>query len=122
MKAALFTQFRSPLRVVEVDEPVLHDDAVVIDVRACGVCRSDWHAWMGHDSEVRLPHVPGHELSGTVSRIGALVKQWRPGDRVTVPFCCGCGSCAECRTGHPHICDAYTQPGFTQWGCLCREG
>lgn len=121
MKAAIFERFREPPRVREVPELVPHPDAVMIEVRACGVCRSDWHAWMGHDAEVRLPHVPGHELAGHVVTVGSLVGRWRVGDRVTVPFCCGCGSCHECDRGQGHICDRYTQPGFTHWGAFAER-
>ena len=90
----------------------------MIEVRACGICRSDWHAWMGHDTDVALPHVPGHELSGVIAALGKSVQQFRVGQRVTVPFCCGCGSCIECRSGNTHICDNHSQPGFTHWGAF----
>jgi alcohol dehydrogenase len=121
MKAAVFDTFGSPLTIQSVPDLVPHPDATIINVKACGVCRSDWHAWMGHDDEVRLPHVPGHELSGTVASVGDAVQKWIVGDRVTVPFCCGCGTCPECVTGNPHICDQYTQPGFTQWGAFAEQ-
>src|SRR6056297_391799 len=121
MQAAIFSQFRSPLQICEVADLQAHQDGASIRVRACGVCRSDWHAWMGHDSEVSLPHVPGHELAGTVEAVGANVTRWQVGDRVTAPFCCGCGCCLECLSGNPHICDAYTQPGFTQWGAFAEQ-
>jgi alcohol dehydrogenase len=121
MRAAVFEGFQSPLHVRDVPDREPHDDGAIIQVRACGICRSDWHAWMGHDSEVRLPHVPGHELAGTVLSVGPRVSQWRPGDRVTAPFCCGCGACDECKRGNTHICDAYTQPGFTHWGAFAEQ-
>jgi alcohol dehydrogenase len=121
MKAAVFDRFRAPLAIRDVPAPQPHADAAIIQVKACGLCRSDWHAWMGHDEDVLLPHVPGHELAGNVLAIGPLVKNWRPGDRVTVPFCCGCGTCYQCVSGHPHICDFYTQPGFTQWGAFAEQ-
>ena len=121
MKAAVFEHFRSPLHIRDVLDVNPHDDAAVVTVRACGVCRSDWHAWMGHDSDVQLPHVPGHELAGTVASVGRGVRNWKPGDRVTVPFSCGCGTCPECERGNPHICDSYTQPGFTQWGAFAEQ-
>lgn len=121
MKAAVFDHFRSPLEIRNVPDTLPHEDAVVIAVRACGVCRSDWHAWMGHDSDVQLPHVPGHELAGTVAAVGGAVRRWSPGDRVTVPFCCGCGTCPECESGNMQICDRYTQPGFTQWGAFAEQ-
>ncbi len=120
MKAAVFEQFRMPLEIRNVPDPVTESDAVVIAVLACGLCRSDWHGWMGHDSDVRLPHVPGHELAGEVADVGRAVKHWSLGQIVTVPFCCGCGTCAQCVCGNQQICDRYTQPGFTQWGAFAE--
>jgi alcohol dehydrogenase len=75
---------------------------------------------MGHDSDVHLPHVPGHELAGEVVAVGSAVKHWSIGQRVTVPFCCGCGTCEQCVCGNQQICDRYTQPGFTQWGAFAE--
>jgi alcohol dehydrogenase len=75
---------------------------------------------MGHDPDVRLPHVPGHELAGVVEEAGAAVRRWRPGDRVTVPFAVGCGICPQCQSGQQHICDHYFQPGFTAWGSFAE--
>ena len=121
MLAALYDRFRAPLTVREVPPPELRDDAVVVAVRACGICRSDWHGWMGHDADIRLPHVPGHELAGIVLRCGAAVRCWRAGDRVTAPFCCGCGNCPECHSGNHQVCDVYTQPGFTHWGAFAEQ-
>ncbi len=120
MKAAVFEQFQMPLQVREVPVPDPRPDSAVIAVRACGLCRSDWHGWMGHDSDVHLPHVPGHELAGEIVAVGNRVNLWQTGSRVTVPFCCGCGSCLQCATGNQHICDHYTQPGFTQWGAFAE--
>ncbi len=121
MRAAVFEAFQSPLQLKDVADLKPHGDGAIIQVHACGICRSDWHAWMGHDSEVRLPHIPGHELAGTVLSVGSEVCQWHTGDRVTAPFCCGCGACDECKRGNTHICDAYTQPGFTHWGAFAEQ-
>ncbi|MXQ14912.1 alcohol dehydrogenase catalytic domain-containing protein, partial [Microvirga makkahensis] len=66
MKAVLFEQFGQPPRVQSVPDPTPSTEGVVIKVEATGLCRSDWHGWMGHDPDVTLPHVPGHELAGTV--------------------------------------------------------
>lgn len=118
MKAAVFYQYQSPLEICSVPDPECPSDGAVIRVAACGICRSDWHGWMGHDSDVELPHVPGHELAGTIAATGGDVVKWGTGQRVTVPFCCGCGTCRECTAGNTHICDNYTQPGFTQWGAF----
>jgi alcohol dehydrogenase len=120
MKAALFENFGGSLRIREVADPEPHPDAVLVRVRACGICRSDWHAWMGHDSGVTVPHVPGHELAGTVAALGSAVNDFRLGQRVTVPFCCGCGSCDQCRDGDPQVCPSQTQPGFTHWGAFAE--
>ncbi len=87
---------------------------------ATGVCRSDWHAWSGHDADVVLPHVPGHELAGTVAAVGARVRGWSVGDRVTVPFVCACGQCPPCRAGDHQVCLRQTQPGFTHWGSFAE--
>jgi alcohol dehydrogenase len=120
MRALLFERFGGPLRVEKVPDPQTPQDGVVIRVKANGLCRSDWHGWMGHDPDVRLPHVPGHELAGVIEEAGPLVRRWKPGLRVTVPFAVGCGTCPECVSGNQHICDRYFQPGFTAWGS-CAE-
>lgn len=120
-RALVFEQFQSPPQVRRIPDPVPHADGVVISVRAAGLCRSDWHGWMGHDSDVRLPHVPGHEFAGVVEAVGRDVRRWRLGDRVTVPFCCGCGVCPQCLAGDQQICDDYFQPGFTAWGAFAER-
>jgi alcohol dehydrogenase len=121
MKAVTFEEFGAPLRVAQVDDPVVEKHGVVIKVEASGICRSDWHGWRGHDPDIRsFPHVPGHELAGTVEETGSLVTSWKKGDRVTVPFVCGCGTCPECVEGNQQICDRQTQPGFTHWGSFAE--
>ncbi len=116
MKAIQFDRFGGPMELRELPDPGGRPDAVVIRVEASGICRSDWHGWVGHDPDVKLPHVPGHEFAGVVEEAGSDVKRWKRGDRVTVPFCCGCGECPQCAAGFSNICDAYFQPGFTHWG------
>ncbi len=116
MRAIHFTQFGGELTVKDVPTPTPPTNGVVIEVKATGLCRSDWHAWMGHDSDVALPHVPGHELAGVVSEIGTGVTKFKVGDRVTVPFVNGCGKCQYCTNGNAQVCPTQTQPGFTQWG------
>ena len=120
MRAALFEAYGGPLEVRRVADPAVPDGGVVVRVGATGVCRSDWHGWQGHDPDVRLPHVPGHELAGTVEAVGAGVQRWRAGDRVTVPFVCACGRCASCAAGDHQVCEAQTQPGFTHWGSFAE--
>lgn len=120
MKAAVYREFAGPLCIEEVPDPAPPAAGVVIGVQATGLCRSDWHGWLGHDPDVRLPHVPGHEFAGVVEATGERVARWRPGDRVTLPFVCGCGSCPQCASGNQQVCDHQFQPGFTHWGSFAR--
>lgn len=121
MRAVLFEQFGAPLRVDTVEDPVPPRHGVVVRVQAAGLCRSDWHGWIGHDPDIsELPHVPGHELAGTVVAVGADVARWREGDRVTVPFVNACGACPTCASGAQQICDNMEQPGFTHWGAFAE--
>jgi alcohol dehydrogenase len=120
MRAVYYDEFRSPPRIEDVPLPQPAPDAVVVRVGASGLCLSDWHGWMGHDPDIRLPHVPGHELAGVVTAVGAEVKRWRAGDRVTVPFVAGCGRCRECASGNQQVCENQFQPGFTAWGSFAE--
>ncbi|MEZ0164850.1 zinc-binding dehydrogenase [Kineococcus sp. LSe6-4] len=116
MRAVLVTEFGAPAHLAEVPDPTPAPHGVVVAVEATGVCRSDWHAWQGHDDDVVLPHVPGHELAGTVAAVGDDVRNWHVGDRVTTPFVTACGTCPECAAGAQQVCRSQTQPGFTGWG------
>ena len=120
MRAAIYEDFRQPIEVREVPDPIPNDDGVVVRVHANGVCRSDWHGWMGHDPDIKTPHVPGHELSGVVVELGADVSRFAVGDRVTVPFICACGSCPQCESGNQQVCEKQEQPGFTHWGAFAE--
>ena len=113
-------EIAGPLSVRDVAAPAAPVGGVVVAVKATGLCRSDWHAWVGHD-DIALPHVPGHELAGVVDAVGAGVERWRVGDRVTVPFVCGCGRCTWCRRGDAQVCPDQQQPGFTHWGSFAER-
>ena len=120
MKAIVYHEFRGPVNIEEVSDPRLPDDGIILEVEATGLCRSDWHGWMGHDPDIKLPHVPGHEMAGTIVDTGKNCKRWSPGDRVTLPFVCGCGTCPECLSGNHQVCDHQFQPGFTAWGSFAQ--
>lgn len=120
MKALVYEQFGSPPLIQNVDDPTPEPAGVVIKVMATGLCRSDWHGWIGHDPDIELPHVPGHELAGVIEAVGTDVKNWKIGDRVTVPFVGGCGTCPECDSGNHQVCDNQFQPGFTHWGSFAE--
>ena len=116
MRAVVYDALGSPWRTDEVAGPVAPPDGVVLKVEAAGLCRSDWHAWHGHDNVSVFPHVPGHEFSGTVASVGTEVTRWRVGDRVAVPFVCACGRCLVCESGNHQVCPQQWQPGFDGWG------
>ena len=120
MRAVRFDQFQQVPQVVDVADPVCPDDGVVVRVVATGLCRSDWHGWRGHDAGIVLPHVPGHELAGTITQVGAAVTSWHVGDRVTTPFVLACGACTSCLRGDHQVCDDQRQPGFTGWGSFAE--
>jgi D-arabinose 1-dehydrogenase-like Zn-dependent alcohol dehydrogenase len=120
VKAVVYSGYGVTPALTQVPDPVCSRDGVVLKVGATGVCRSDWHAWKGHD-QVTLPHIPGHELAGVVAETGPGVTRWRAGDRVTVPFACGCGACDYCRAGDAQVCPWQTQPGFTGPGSFAER-
>jgi D-arabinose 1-dehydrogenase-like Zn-dependent alcohol dehydrogenase len=120
MEAVVYADYGAMPALTTVDDPNCPDGGVILAVRATGVCRSDWHAWQGHDP-VPLPHIPGHEMAGVVAEIGAGVTRWQVGDRVTVPFVCGCGTCEYCLAGNAQVCPHQTQPGFTGPGSFAQR-
>jgi alcohol dehydrogenase len=120
MKAVIYRAFSARPEIEQVTDPTPGADGVVLKVMASGVCRSDWHGWQGHDPDIKLPHVPGHELSGIIEAVGRDVTKWKIGDRVTVSCVGGCGKCPECRSGNHQVCDHQFQPGFTQWGSFAE--
>lgn len=121
MRAVQFHAFGGPLEIVDIGAPEPPEHGAVIRVEATGVCHSDWHSWQGHDPDVTVPHVPGHEFAGVVRSVGPLVRRWRGGERVTAPFVCGCGTCAMCARGDHQVCERQTQPGFTHDGSFAEQ-
>lgn len=127
MRALQYAEPGGPLTLVDLPdaEPPAH--GAVIAVEATGLCRSDVHAWAGHDSDVVVgahagpggsaaTHVPGHELAGRVVAVGDGVDPSWVGRRATTPFVHACGSCPECAGGDGQVCRDQTQPGFTAQG------
>lgn len=120
MRAVVVDGATSQPQVREVPRPTAPAGGAVVRVVATGMCRSDWHAWAGHD-DITFPHVPGHELAGELVEVGPGVTRWKVGDRVTVPFVCGCGRCEWCRSGNAQVCPDQQQPGFTHWGSFAEH-
>ena len=121
MRALLYDSFGAPPRVAIVPDPVVPRDGVIVEVKASGLCRSDWHGWQGHDADIRtLPHIPGHEFAGVIAAVGPDARRWRTGDRVTTPFALGCGNCVYCFAGDQQVCENQFQPGFTGPGSFAE--
>jgi len=121
MRAALIETFNQPLVVRNVDEPACPPDGAIVSVKACGVCRSDWHAWTGADPDVAAPHVPGHEFAGVVEEVGRDCRRFKRGDRVTAPFILACGQCPDCIGGDPTVCNFQHVVGFSSWGAFAER-
>ena len=120
MKAVIYEAFNAPPQLKDAPDPTPEAHGVIVKVMATGVCRSDWHGWVGHDADIHPPHVPGHELAGVVTAFGKDVTKWKIGDRATVPFVGGCGACPQCASGNQQVCDHQFQPGFTHWGSFAE--
>ncbi|KVU88646.1 alcohol dehydrogenase [Burkholderia ubonensis] len=111
MLAMIFDGGTPQLREASVPAPSPAAGQLLIDVHACGVCRTDLHVVDGDLPDPRLPLIPGHEIVGTVAALGAGVTGFTVGDRVGVPWLGHtCGHCAYCAAGRENLCDA---PGFT---------
>ncbi len=120
MKAAVYERFEGPISVVDAPDPSPAPGEVVVEVLAVGLCRSDYHGWHGTDPDIVCPHVGGHEFVGRVVAVGAGVQRVALGDRIMVPFVCGCGSCEPCLLGQHQVCRRQEQPGFTRWGAFAQ--
>ena len=120
MQAVVYSAFQAPPELADVPEPDCPPDGVVVAVEATGLCRSDWHGWMGHDPDIAVPHVPGHEFAGRIVSVGAGVRSWRVADRVTAAFVGACGQCPSCRRGEAQVCDDQVQVGFHRWGSFAE--
>ena len=124
MRAAVMEGVREPLVVRDLPDPECAAEGAVVRVEANGVCRSDWHGWVGDwgwiGVEFEFPHVLGHELCGVIEEVGAEVARFKAGDRVLVPFSQGDGTCELCLTGHSNICENMDAPGFSYWGGFGR--
>lgn len=119
MQAIQYGAYGAAPVLLDVPDPVCPTDGVLVEVRGTGVCRSDWHAWQGHDP-VPLPMIPGHEFAGVVLEVGRDVTGHQVGERVTAPFVCGCGRCQWCAQGDAQVCPDQSQPGFTMNGSFAE--
>jgi len=116
MRAVVFEDVGEPMIVEEVDRPEPDPAGIVVETEACGICRSDWHAWRGDWEWVGVSPTPGlifgHEPVGTVSAVGEDVETHSVGDRVCVPFNLSDGTCRYCKRGRANICERSVPLGF----------
>lgn len=126
MRAAVIEELRQPLIVREVPDPQCPADGAIVRVEANGICRTDWALWAGNfwvgGPELASPFVLGHEFAGTVVEVGADVRDWKRGERVTFPMNPGEGRCAMCQSGQHQVCRHFDTmvPGVSYWGAFAE--
>jgi len=119
MRAAVVREFNADLSIERLPDPDCPSNGVVLEVAACGVCRSDFHGWVGEHPKVSSGSVLGHEYCGTVVAAGAQAKH-KIGDRLIAPFILGCGDCPACATGKSNTCESAIVPGFGTQGAYAE--
>lgn len=117
MRAMLFEEVGKPLRPVRVPVPEPGPGEVLLKVHACGICRTDLHIVDGELTEPALPLIPGHQIVGSVVKLGDGVERFREGTRVGVPWLgATCGACRYCRSGRENLCDHARFTGYQRNG------
>ena len=119
MRAAVLREYNAPLSIEDVPDPDCPDDGVVLKVLACGICRSDWHGWVGEHPRVKPGQIGGHEYCGVVVAAGPNA-QYKLGDRLIAPFILACGTCPQCRAGESNTCLDQRLPGFIEPGAFAE--
>ena len=126
MRAAVIEELRQPLVIRDVPDPECPPDGAIVRVEANGICRTDWALWSGDfwvgGPELLPPFILGHEFAGTIVDVGADVRGWQPGERVTFPMNPGEGSCEMCRAGQQQVCHHFDTmvPGVSYWGAFAE--
>jgi propanol-preferring alcohol dehydrogenase len=114
MKAMILDAQGRPLRLGELPRPKPRVDEILLEVHACGVCRTDLHVMDGDLRQPKLPLVLGHEIVGVVADKGAKVERFDLGQRVGVPWLGRtCGHCGYCASGRENLCDEAQFTGYT---------
>ena len=115
---AAMTGDAAPLELADVPAPTPGEGEVLVSVDVCGVCRTDLDIVEGRITPPEYPVIPGHQVVGRVSRVGASVSDLRVGDRVGVAWIhWACGVCRYCRTKRENLC-----PRFVSTGCVAAGG
>lgn len=113
MRAQVLTQVRK-FELKEVPIPEISDDDVLVKIKYCGICGSDWGSYNGkYADEVEcIPLTTGHEFFGTIAKVGKNAQDLAVGDRVAADICITCGTCYHCRIGEPLLCSNFKQIGI----------
>lgn len=125
MRGAVLKEYGESLEIEERETPDPGPKEVLVETEACGICRSDWHAWQGdygwlEGGKVPCGHILGHEPAGTIIAAGDEVENYHEGDQVVLPFNIVCGKCHRCRNGDSHMCENIVHYGFeVQPGAFC---
>ena len=117
MRAMVLQAPRTPLVMRERDNPAPAPDEILVEIAACGVCRTDLHVVDGELPDPKLPVVPGHEIVGRVFAVGSAAVGLAVGERIGVPWLgFTCGACPYCRSGQENLCDRPLFTGYTRDG------
>lgn len=119
MKAAVVVA-PERLEIQEVDIPQIGPGEVLIKVKACGICGTDFSIYTGKYSREHLPLIPGHEFSGEIVEVGKGVSHLKPGDRVTADINMSCGVCFYCSRGQKLMCPQFQQLGIHIHGAFAE--
>src|SRR5213594_1344109 len=117
MQAMVLRAPRQPLEATEIPVSKAEPGQVLLQVRACAVCRTDLHIVDGELPEPKLPLIPGHEIVGRVEKVARDIQKFREGDRVGIPWLgWTCGECRFCRSGRENLCDRARFTGYARDG------
>lgn len=113
MQAMVLTQPGTPLQLQRVPVPQPTPGQVQVRVLACGVCRTDLHVVDGELPQPKLPLIPGHQIVGEITALGAQATRWQIGQRIGIPWLSGsCGGCRYCLSGNENLCDKAHYTGY----------
>ncbi len=120
MKAIQITE-PSIMKVIDIAEPQMGDDEVLLKMKYVGFCGSDLNTFRGGNPMVKMPVVPGHEVGAEIVKVGKKVPDGlKPGMTVTVNPYTNCGKCASCRNGRVNACEHNETLGVQRWGAMCE--
>lgn len=109
------------MKVIDMAEPTMGDNEVLLKMRYVGFCGSDLNTFRGGNPMVKMPVVPGHEVGAEIVKVGSNVPDGlKPGMTVTVNPYTNCGKCASCRNGRVNACEHNETLGVQRWGAMCE--